>query len=140
MLVEYDIDFISFDLGCSLAVSISSSFSLELPIIKVSVCCCLAGGASSSLTALLTTSDGVLTSVLGNLLNEANPSSIGVVALLIKLRCASPVCCCLSLNCCCLRCKSACKPTDRVSLSGCSSVDDEVSLDEDDDCCLSLSK
>ena len=140
MLVEYDIDFISFDLGCSLAVSISSSFSLELPIIKVSVCCCLAGGASSSLIARLTTSDGVLASVLGNLRNGANPLSIGVVALLIKLRCASPVCCCLSLDCCCLRCKSACKPTDSVFLSGCSSVDDEVSLDEDDVSCLCLSK
>ena len=152
MLVEYDIDFISFDLGCSLAVSISSSFSLELPIIKVSAgglcgCGCLICGLSSnplSNVKILATSDGVLALVLGNtlllcLLNENNPSMIGVVALLIRLLCASPVCCCLSLICCCLLCKSACKPMDSVSLSGCNSVDDDD--DDEDDCsCLCLSK
>ena len=97
----------------------------------------------SSLSKILATSDGVEAFVLGNtlllcLLNENRPSMIGVVALLIRLLCASPVCCCLSAVRLSRSIKSACSPADHVSLSGGTTEDDEDVSDDEDDClCLS---
>ena len=129
----------------SRAVSISPS--LSLPMINVSACfgCgCLNLGEMSS-SKILATSEGVSCPVLGNilllcLLNDENkPSITGVVALLNKLLCASPVCCCLSLNCASLCCKSVCSPNDNVPLSSPVATGVEL-LDDDEDDWRSLSK
>ena len=100
-------------------------FFLSLALLKVC--------ASSSLE--LSTCSTCRAGRIGLVIPERKLCNVGITPCLdISCLCASPVCCCLSCNCCCLLCKSACSPIDSVPLSGCNSVEELVSLDDDDDC------